>query len=144
MRSFIKEFKDFIATGNVIELAVAVILAGAIGAVVTSFTQGIMMQIVAAIIGQPDFSEWTITLRNDVSTDAVTGEPVDATLQIGAFINTVISLVVVGFVLFLIIKAYNHMKARRAADIAAGDEPGAPTDVELLTEIRDLLAGQQR
>ena len=144
MRSFVKEFKDFIASGNVIELAVAVILGAAIAAVVTSFTQGIMMQIVAAIIGQPDFSEWTITLREDVGTDPVTGEPVDATLQIGAFINTLISLVVVGFVLFLIIKSYNHMKARRAAEIAAGDEPVAPTDVELLAEIRDLLAGQRQ
>lgn len=133
MKKFAKEFKDFIATGNVIELAVAVILGGAVGAVIKSFTDGIMMQIVAAIFGKPDFSEVSITLRENVGTDA-DGNPVNSELAIGAFLNTVISLVFTGLVLFLMIKAYNRMKRS-----AAEEEPAGPTEVELLTEIRDAL-----
>lgn len=135
MRSFVKEFKDFIATGNVIELAAAVILGAAIGRVITAFTDGIMMQIVAAIFGQPDFGDVTITIRKNVGTDEL-GNSVDSTLQIGEFINTVISLVIVGLVLFLIIKAYNRMK--KPAEVTEAEA----TEVALLAEIRDLLASR--
>lgn len=131
MRNFFREFKDFIATGNMIELAVAFILGLAIAAVISAFTNGIMMQIIAAIFGQPDFSNITITLRSDVN-DA--GD--DAVLQIGAFINTLITLVLTGLVLFLIVKAYNKMKK-------AKPETVAPTDVEVLMEIRDELRAQR-
>jgi large conductance mechanosensitive channel len=138
MKNFLKEFKDFIATGNMIELAVAVILGGAIGAVIKSFTDGIMMQIVAAIFGQPDFSAIKITLRENVGEvkDPVTGEMVqkDAELLIGSFINTLITLVLTGLVLFMMVKAYNRMKKSQAEEAPAG-----PTEAELLTEIRDLL-----
>jgi large conductance mechanosensitive channel len=137
MKNFVKEFKDFIATGNMIQLAVAVILGAAIGAVIKAFTDGIMMQIVAAIFGQPDFSEITITLREDVGTkvDAATGveSSVDSVLQIGLFINALISLLMTGLVLFLIVKAYNKMQAKKE------DEPAGPSETDLLTEIRDLL-----
>lgn len=131
MKSFVKEFKDFIATGNVIELATAVILGAAVGRVITAFTDGIMMQIVAAIFGQPDFSNVTITLRRNVD-----GEGNDAVLQIGEFINTLISLVLVGLVLFLIVKAYNRMRRQRV------EAPAGPSETELLAEIRDLLANR--
>lgn len=131
MRSFFREFKDFIVTGNMIELAVALILGLAIAAAITAFTNGIMMQIVAAIFGQPDFSNITITLREDVN-DA--GD--DAVLQIGAFINALIVLVLTGLVLFLIVKAYNKLKK-------AEPETVAPTDVEVLMEIRDELRAQR-
>ena len=137
MKNFAKEFKDFIATGNMIELAVAVILGGAVGAVIKAFTDGIMMQIVAAIFGKPDFSDVTITLRKNVGTDA-DGKQLDSTLQIGTFLNTVISLLLTGLVLFMIVKSYNKMKARRAAE-APPEEPAGPTEIELLTEIRDAL-----
>lgn len=136
MKSFVKEFKDFIATGNVIELATAVILGAAIGRVITAFTDGIMMQIVAAIFGQPDFSNITITLRRNVATDEA-GNSVDSVLQIGEFVNTLISLVMVGFVLFLIVKGYNKMRKQKAAE-----EPAGPSEVELLGEIRDLLSNR--
>ncbi|MDO8363337.1 MAG: large conductance mechanosensitive channel protein MscL [Actinomycetota bacterium] len=138
MKNFVKEFKDFVATGNMIELAVAVILGGAIGAVIKAFTDGIMMQVVAAIFGKPDFSSVTITLRKGVEDvkDPVTGVVTskDATLQIGTFINTLISLVLTGIVLFMMVKAFNKMKKAKEADEAAG-----PSEVELLTEIRDAL-----
>ncbi|MCB0955166.1 MAG: large conductance mechanosensitive channel protein MscL [Ilumatobacteraceae bacterium] len=134
MKKFVKEFKDFIATGNMIELAVGVILGTAVGAVIKAFTDGIMMQVVAAIFGQPDFSQLSITLRKNVGTDA-DGNPVDATLKYGAFLNTLISLILTGLVLFMIVKAYNRMKAKPVEDAA----PAGPTEVDLLTEIRDAL-----
>jgi large conductance mechanosensitive channel len=124
MRTFLKEFKDFIATGNMVELAVAVILGAAVGAVIKAFTEGIMMQIVAAIFGKPNFDDVTIDLRKG------------AALQVGTFINQVITLLLTGLALFLMIKAYNRMK-RKAAEEPATD-PG-PSEIELLTEIRDAL-----
>lgn len=141
MRNFVREFKEFIATGNMIELAVAVILAGAVGAVITSFTNGIMMQVVAAVFGQPDFGNITITLRENVDTviDPATGREtsVDSVLQIGAFINTLIVLVLTALVLFVIIKAYNRVKKPQEVVVVG------PTEADLLAEIRDLLASRQ-
>jgi len=139
MKNFAKEFKSFIATGNMIELAVAVILGTAIGAVIKSFTDGIMMQIVAAIFGKPDFSDVTIVLRKDVGTVVVDGveTSVDSELQIGLFINALISLLLTGLVLFMMVKAYNRMKRKQSEEA-----PPGPTEVELLTEIRDALAAR--
>ncbi|MFT3853786.1 MAG: large conductance mechanosensitive channel protein MscL [Ilumatobacteraceae bacterium] len=134
MKRFVKEFREFIATGNMIELAVAVILGSAVAAVITAFTNGIMMQIVAAIFGKPNFDDVTITLRHNVGTDDA-GNPVNAVLQIGSFINTLITLVLTGLVLFLMVKGYNRMKRKSAEE---APDPG-PTEIELLTEIRDAL-----
>ncbi|MCU1395939.1 MAG: mscL [Ilumatobacteraceae bacterium] len=143
-KGLIQEFREFIASGNMIELAVGVILGAAVGVVIKAFTEGIMMQVVAAIFGQPDFNNITITLRHNVSdikdaTGKVIGHQ-NATLQIGTFINALISLVLTGLVLFMIVKAYNKLKRKQAAAVAA--EPTAvpgPTEIELLAEIRDAL-----
>jgi len=140
-KGLIQEFREFIASGNMIELAVGVILGAAVGVVIKAFTDGIMMQIVAAIFGKPDFNDVTLTLRHNVETGA-DGQPVDAKLQIGTFINALISLVLTGLVLFVIVKAYNRLKRRQAvaeAVAAAIEEPPGPTEIELLTEIRDAL-----
>ena len=144
-KGLIQEFREFIASGNMIELAVGVILAGAVGVVIKAFTDGIMMQIVAAIFGKPDFNDVTITLRKNVETvknaDGTTTSK-DATLQIGTFINALISLVLTGLVLFAIVKAYNRLKRRQAVAEAIAEvvaEPPGPTEIELLTEIRDAL-----
>jgi large conductance mechanosensitive channel len=134
----LKEFKSFILTGNVIELSVAVILAGAVGGVVKGFTNDIMMPIIGHFTGGVDFSDLKIILAEAV-TDPATGEvtsPENAILY-GNWINAVINLVLVGFVLFMIVKAYNKTKKKKEEAPAA---PPAPTkDQELLTEIRDLL-----
>ena len=136
-KGLIQEFREFIASGNMIELAVGVILAGAVGVVIKAFTDGIMMQVVAAIFGKPNFDDVTITLRKNVETNAE-GKSVDAELQIGTFINALISLVLTGLVLFAIVKAYNRLKRKQAAEEEAA-EPAGPTEIELLTEIRDAL-----
>lgn len=141
-KGFVSEFKEFIATGNMVDLAVGVILGAAVGVSIKAFTDGIMMQLVAAIFGQPDFNDIKITLRKNVGTklaaDGKTKIPADATLQIGAFINTLISLLLTGLVLFMIVKGYNGMRRRRAVETAV-EAPVLPTEIELLTEIRDAL-----
>ena len=120
VKNFVKEFKDFIATGNMIELAVAVILGGVIGAAITSFTEDILMNVVAAIFGKPDFSGLTFKLGKGV-------------IKYGNFINALIALVITGLVLFMLIKAYNKM--RKPIEVA----PPGPNEIDLLTEIRDAL-----
>ena len=126
MKNFLKEFKDFIATGNLVEVAVAFILALAIKAVINSFMSGIVNPLIGAIVGKPNLDNFlTITVRK--------GEPDQAIISVGVVLTQVISLIIVGLVLFLIVKAYNKM--RKPADAA----PAGPTEVELLTEIRDSL-----
>jgi large conductance mechanosensitive channel len=134
MKSLAKEFKDFISGGNMIELAVAVILAGAIGRVITAFTDGVMMNLVAAIFGKPTFDDVRIRI-SDKDTTLPDGTILDGTyLEIGKVITAFIALVLTGLVLFVIIKAYNKTKKK-----AAEEAPAGPTEIDLLTEIRDSL-----
>lgn len=116
----LKEFRDFIIRGNAIDLAIAIILGAAFGAVVTSLVDDVLMQIVAAIVGKPDFGNLTIPLGK-------------SEIFIGRFLNAVISLVLVGFALFVVVKGVN--RARRSKD-----EDVTPEDTVLLREIRDALA----
>ncbi len=116
----IKDLKNFLLRGNVVDLAVAVIIGVAFGAVIVSFTDDILMQIIAAIGGQPDFSTLTINIG-------------DGVIRYGAFINAVISFVIIGTVLFFVVKAYEKLVPKKDA---------AAKEVDLLTEIRDLLKAQ--
>jgi len=132
----IKEFRNFIMTGNVIDLAVAVILAGAVGLVVNGFVTDIMMPIVGHFAGGMAFADMRIVLTDEViATDGSVIAPENA-IRYGAWINTLINLVIVGFVLFMIVKAYNKTKRKKKEEPAA---PKGPTQEELLVEIRDLL-----
>lgn len=145
----LKEFRDFIMTGNVIDLAVAVILAGAVKAVVTGFVSNIMMPIIGIFTGGISFKDLKYVLSHkieaiaevkneagEVIVAAVEGKPENAILY-GQWIDSIISLVIVGFVLFMIVKAYNKTKKKEEEKPAA---PPAPSKEEvLLTEIRDLL-----
>jgi large conductance mechanosensitive channel len=134
MRSFLREFKDFIATGNMIELAVAVILGAAVGRVITAFTDGVMMNLIAAIVGRPDFDSVRIKISDKEYTDPKTQEVTQGTyLQIGTVINALVSLILIGLVLFLIIKAYNRLRT------PPEPVPAEITEIELLTQIRDTL-----
>jgi large conductance mechanosensitive channel len=122
----IKEFREFLLRGNVVDLAVAVILGAAFGAVVTSFVNDILMQFIAMIGGTPDFSGLSFTIN-------------DAEFRYGAFLNAVIAFVIVAAVIFFfVVRPINALMARRKA----GELPEAdavPEDVVLLGEIRDLL-----
>lgn len=130
----LKEFRDFIMTGNVIDLAVAVILAGAVGLVVTGFTNDIMMPIVGHFAGGLDFADMKYVLDPAVvNADGEVTTPENAILY-GKWINALINLVIVGFVLFLIVKAYNSTKKPKETPAPAG-----PTELDVLKEIRDEL-----
>jgi len=131
----LKEFKEFITGGNVIEFAVAVIMAGAIGAVVTGFVNNIVMPFVGYFTGGTDFSNLHHALDGkDYATLTAAKEAGGAVIAYGAWINTIINLLIVGLVMFLIVKAYNKTKTPPAPAAPAG-----PTTEELLAEIRDSL-----
>ena len=132
----LKEFKEFIMTKNVIDLAIAVILAGAVGLVVKGFVSDIMMPFIGHFTGGVDF-----TLLKYILTEATIGadgkilKPENA-IRYGNWINAIINLIIVGFVLFMIVKVYNKTKKKEEP---APEAPKGPTQEELLAEIRDLL-----
>lgn len=131
----LKEFKDFIMTGNVIEFAVAVIMAGALGAVINGFVNNIAMPFIGYFAGGMDFAELHVAMDGkEYATVAAAKEAGAAVISYGAWINTIINLLIVGFVMFLIVKAYN--KTKKPVEEAA---PAGPSDNDLLGEIRDLL-----
>ncbi|HEX2411669.1 MAG TPA: large conductance mechanosensitive channel protein MscL [Solirubrobacteraceae bacterium] len=122
----IKEFREFLLRGNVIDLAVAVILGAAFGAVVTSFVEDLLTPLIAAVGGKPDFAGLTVTVN-------------ESRFRYGEFINAIVSFLIIGAsVFFLVVKPVNALMARRKA----GEEPepeAVPENVVLLGEIRDLL-----
>jgi large conductance mechanosensitive channel len=126
----LKEFRDFILRGNVVDLAVAVLLGAAFGAVVTGFAASFVTPLIAAIGGKPDFGDLFFTING-------------ARFTYGEFINVLISfLIVAGVVFFVVIKPMNAVMARiKRDDEPASDAPAE--DVVLLTEIRDLLREQR-
>ncbi|MDG2112557.1 MAG: large conductance mechanosensitive channel protein MscL [Actinomycetota bacterium] len=139
----IKEFKEFIDRGNIVDAAVGLILALAFKPVIDSLVDDVIMQIVAAIIGQPDFSalsiHWGDALVGEGALDEAGRQLYDGgQIFYGSFINTVISFVMIAFVVFLLVKSYN--KHNRKVEEEAAEEPSGPSEVELLTEIRDQLA----
>ena len=132
-----KEFKAFIMKGNVLELAVAVIVAGAFGAIVSSFTNDVIMPPIGLALGDVDFSELALTLQEAQTNDA--GEVVKEAVQIryGAFIQKIIDFLIIAFIIFMLLRTYNKMQAKKEEEAPA--PPPGPTQEELLAEIRDLL-----
>jgi large conductance mechanosensitive channel len=122
----LNEFKTFAMRGNVIDLAVGVVIGAAFGKIVTALVDGVIMPPIGLAIGGIDFSAITIPLTDDVS------------IAIGAFLNTLIQFVIIAFAIFLVVKVINRLKKEEPAAPAA---PGA--DIVLLTEIRDLLKQQR-
>ena len=138
--SIAKEFREFIARGNVVDLAVGVIIGGAFGAIVKSLVDQVVMPPVGLLLGKVDFSklEWVLT-PEDPATEAVE----KVAIAYGAFINTIIQFLIVALVVFLAVKVINQLRREQAAE-PAPEAPPAPTPSEaLLTEIRDLLKAQQ-
>jgi len=129
-----KEFKKFIMTGNVIDLAVAVLLASAMGLVVKGFVSDIMMPIIGHFSSGLDFADMKIVLDQAIIAADGTVTKAENAIMYGQWINAIINLIVVGFVLFLIVKAYNKTKTPPAP--AA---PKGPTELDILKEIRDSL-----
>lgn len=135
-----KEFKQFAFKGNVLDLAVGVIIAGAFGLIVSSLVGDIIMPVVGAITGGTDFSNMLAPLADGV-TAATLAEAKEqgAVLAYGSFITAVVNFLIIAFILFMIVRAANSMQKREEA--AAPAAP--PADVQLLTEIRDLLSNKK-
>ena len=131
----IREFQEFALKGNVVDMAVGIIIGGAFGTIVKSLVDDVIMPPIGLLIGGIDFSELALTLK------PATAEAAAVAINYGNFINNVIAFLIVAWALFMVIKAMNTMKERfekqKAATPAAPAAP--PPDVLLLTEIRDLL-----
>lgn len=140
----LKEFREFAIKGNMVDMAVGIIIGAAFGAVVQSLVDNVFMPLVSALTGAPDFSNLFWILRNPKGeTYASVKAARDAgavVLAVGLFINTIITFLGVAFATFLLVKAINRLRRAEAAKPAA---PPAPTAQEqLLTEIRDILKRQ--
>ncbi|MDQ8004137.1 MAG: large conductance mechanosensitive channel protein MscL [Pedobacter sp.] len=138
---FVKEFREFAIKGNVMDLAVGVIIGGAFGKIIDSVVKDLVMPIVSAIIGQPDFSQLYVVLKGEVPANMALEEarkiPETAIFAYGNFITVAINFFLLALVIFIMVKGINRMKKKEEA---APSAPPAPTKEEiLLTEIRDLL-----
>jgi large conductance mechanosensitive channel len=129
-----KEFKEFAMKGNVVDMAVGIIIGAAFGKIVTSFVGDVLMPPIGILLGGVDFSSILIPLK------AATESAPAVNISIGKFINTVIDFLIVAFAIFMAIKAMNSMRKKEEVAPAAPPEP--PADVKLLGEIRDLLKKQ--
>lgn len=126
----IKEFQEFAVKGNVLDMAVGIIIGGAFGTIVKSLVDDVIMPPIGLLLGGVDFSNLILTLK------AAEGDAPAVAIKYGAFINNVISFLVVAWAVFLLVKAMNNFKKKQEA----APPPAPPADVVLLTEIRDLLA----
>lgn len=143
MSNFFKEFKEFAVKGNVIDMAVGVIIGAAFGKIVTSLVNDIIMPAVGMLTGGLDFSNEKFVMQQSI----VDGETVirpEVALTWGAFVQTVIDFVIVAFCIFVAIKFINKLKKQPQPEPEAPTAPAGPTQEELLTEIRDLLKQQQQ
>jgi large conductance mechanosensitive channel len=131
----LKEFKEFAVKGNVVDLAIGVIIGASFGKIVTSLVEQVIMPPIGLLLGGVDFSnlKWVLTPENP-TTEAIE----EVAIQYGAFINTLIQFLIVAFVVFLVVKGINSLRREQAAEPEAA--PAAPTATEvLLVEIRDAL-----
>ena len=125
MRDLFREFKDFVDRGNLLDLAIAVVLATFFAPIISAIVDGVIMNLIAAVFGQPNF-------------DSITIDVGDAELLVGSVITAIVNFLIVALVCFFIVKGYNQMKRDRGEEDVA-----TPTEVELLTEIRDDLRARR-
>jgi large conductance mechanosensitive channel len=137
----IKEFREFIMQGNVFDLAVGIVIGAAFASIVNSFVNDILMPPIGMLLGGVDFSNLFISLDGEqYASLAAAQEAGAATINYGLFINALITFLIIAFVVFLLIKQVNRVKAEEPEDIEADPEP--TREEELLEEIRDLLKAQ--
>jgi large conductance mechanosensitive channel len=134
--SMLKEFKEFAMRGNVIDLAVGVVIGGAFGKIVSSLVDQIIMPPIGMLTGGIDFSQMKWVLKPADNTDPA-HKIAEVAIGYGTFINTLIQFLIIAFAIFLVVKAINRLTRKQEAAPAA-----PPADVVLLTEIRDLLKSQ--
>lgn len=139
--SMLKEFRDFAMKGNVVDLAVAVVIGTAFGKIVTSLVEDIIMPLIGKLTGGLDFSNLYYAFGNTAISMGLPlkeAQDIGAVLAWGNFVTVTINFIIIAFCIFLVVKVMNRFKKKEEAPAPAG-----PTDVELLTEIRDLLKKQK-
>ncbi|PLX33184.1 MAG: large conductance mechanosensitive channel protein MscL [Ignavibacteria bacterium] len=133
--SMMKEFKEFAMRGNVVDMAVGIVIGAAFGTIVKSFVADVLSPPIGVLLGGVDFNELLIVVKEAV------GETPAVTINYGAFIMTIFDFIIIAFAIFMVVKGMNNMKKKEEE---APAEPAAPpADEVLLTEIRDLLKGQK-
>lgn len=136
--SFRTELKEFLMRGNVVDMAVGIVIGAAFGKIVTSFVNDILMPPIAMLVGDSKFAELKVVLKEAVMSGADVVAPA-ITWNYGAFIQAVVDFVIVGTAIFLVIKAMNSMKRKKEEAPAPKPAPEPTKEETLLTEIRDLL-----
>ncbi len=137
MSGFVQEFKEFAVKGNVMDLAVGVIIGGAFGKIVDSIVGDLIMPVVGKIFGGLDFNNYFIALSGQTATTLVEAKKAGAVFAYGSFITIALNFIILAFIIFLMVKQMNRLKREEAA--APAEPPPPPEDVVLLREIRDSL-----
>ncbi len=139
MKKFFQEFKDFAMRGNVLDMAVGVVIGGAFGKITTSLVNDIIMPFVSMLTGGIDFSQWKWVLK--AADEAA--ETAEVAVNFGNLITVILDFIIIALVIFSLIKAMNKLKKKEEEKPAEPEAPAGPTTEELLTEIRDLLKEQK-
>ena len=138
MKKFIAEFKEFAMKGNVVDMAIGVVIGAAFGKITTSLVNDVIMPLISRITGGVDFSAWKWVLKAaEVAEDGT--EIPEIAVNYGSFVAVVLDFLIIALVLFLVVKAINKLRSIGKKEEPAEEEDPAPTSEELLTEIRDLL-----
>ncbi|KQV47195.1 large-conductance mechanosensitive channel [Pelomonas sp. Root1217] len=137
--SFFSEFKEFAVKGNVVDLAVGVIIGGAFGKIVDSLVGDVIMPVVSKIFGGLDFSNYFIPLAGQTATTLAEAKKTGAVLAYGSFLTVSLNFIILAFVIFLMIQQINRLKREPEAAAAPAEPPATPEDIQLLREIRDSL-----
>jgi len=136
---FFKEFKEFAAKGNVVDMAVGIIIGGAFGKIIASLVNDVIMPPIGVLIGGVDFANLKLVLKQ-ASVDAAGKEIPAVAVNYGSLVNTVVNFLIIAFAIFMVIKAMNFAKKKEEAAPAALPPPSA--EEKILTEIRDILSSK--
>lgn len=137
-KEFLKEFKEFISRGNILDMAIGVIIGGAFGKITSSLVNDVIMPVISILTGGIQFSNWKIVLKEAVATtDGVINPATEVTINFGSLIATILDFLIIAFTIFIIIKLVNKFKNKKQAEEKVVEESSG--EIKLLTEIRDAI-----